>query len=168
MITYSIISILSLSLCYFIYLAFVKTKNHQFSRFFLLLILVGGLSAPLLPISNLFESNLPPINFDFNAEEIFAEHSGEWKSAASNDLGSEKTLIPSEENKPNSLNILSIIFGLITTIFILRFTWNLSLIYRKVKVSDFEKQGKYSVLISRVNDESFSFFNYIFIEDEKK
>ena len=134
MITYSIISILSLSLCYFIYLAFVKTKNHQFSRFFLLLILVGGLSAPLLPISNLFESNLPPINFDFNAEEIFAEHSGEWKSAASNDLGSEKTLIPSEENKPNSLNILSIIFGLITTIFILRFTWNLSLIYRKVKV----------------------------------
>ncbi|WP_041578827.1 M56/M15 family metallopeptidase [Zunongwangia profunda] len=167
MITYSIISILSLSLCYFIYLAFVKTKNHQFSRFFLLLILVGGLSAPLLPISNLFESNLPPINFDFNAEEIFSEHSGEWKSAASNDLGSEKTLIPSEENKPNSLNILSIIFGLITTIFILRFTWNLSLIYRKVKVSDFEKQGKYSVLISRVNDESFSFFNYIFIEDEK-
>ena len=77
-----------------------KTKNHQFSRFFLLLILVGGLSAPLLPISNLFESNLPPINFDFNAEEIFSEHSGEWKSAASNDLGSEKTLIPSEENKP--------------------------------------------------------------------
>lgn len=167
MIAYSIISIFSLSLCYFIYLAFVKAKNHHFSRFFLLLILVGGLSAPLLPISNLFENNLPPVNLNFNAEDIFAGHSRELTIEASNHLNSEQTLIPSEENKPNPLNILSIIFGLITSIFILRFTRSLLLIYRKIKVSNFEKHGKYRVFMSKSNEESFSFFNYIFIEDER-
>ena len=167
MIAYSIISILSLSLCYFIYLAFVKAKNHHFSRLFLLLILFGGLSAPLLPISNLFENNLPSVNLDFNAEEIFAGHSGELKGEALKDLSSEQTLISSEENKPNSLTILSIIFGLITSIFILRFIRSLSFIYKKLKTSNFEKQGKYRVFMSKANEESFSFFNYIFIEDEK-
>ena len=167
MIAYSIISILSLSLCYFIYLAFVKAKNHHFSRLFLLLILVGGLSAPLLSISNLFENNLPSVNLDFNAEEIFAGHSGELKGEALKDLSSEQTLIPSEENKRNTLNILSIIFGLITIIFILRFTRSLLLIYRKIKASNFEKHEKYRVFISKTNEESFSFFNYILIEDER-
>ncbi|ORL43500.1 M56 family metallopeptidase, partial [Zunongwangia atlantica] len=167
MIAYSIISILSLSFCYFIYLAFVKAKNHHFSRFFLLLILVGGLSAPLLPISNLFKNNLAPVNLDFSAEEIFAGHSGELKSELSNDLSSEQTLFSSEESKPSTLNILSIIFGLITIIFILRFSRSLLLIYRKIKASNFEKHGKYRVFISKANEESFSFFNYILIEDER-
>ncbi|MBU2920815.1 N-acetylmuramoyl-L-alanine amidase [Winogradskyella psychrotolerans] len=153
MISYFVYTIISLGCSYVLYVLLLrKQKTFQFNRFFLLSALVLCLVAPFLEFE-LFKAvpSITQIQLD-----KFTETNAIIDTVDNVTIGEEVIV------NPYRANPVKIIYGLISFLFIIRFSKNLLQIYKLTR-SEYETIDHLKLIKIQDSNMVSSFFNYIFI-----
>ena len=155
MISYFIYTIISLGSSFAVYVLLLrKQKTFQFNRFFLIASVVLCLVAPFMEIE-LFNAvpSITEIPLEKITESTFeAPHTGDITF-------DEVTLVDQ-----SSINLVFVIYLIVSGVFMFRFLKNLWKIYKLTR-NDYKRVEKLKLIMVTDSDMVSSFFNYMFIPD---
>ena len=156
---YLFYSIVGLGISYLLYHFFLKKEQgFVFTRFYLLGSLILCLLAPILNLD--FGNSIPTVpQVDFS--KIVTSSPELLQETLPN------TAVPGRVKEENTiLEILLIVYFIITTVFLFRFSKNLYLIVNKISKNSSFQFGNLKVILIEEKGNPFSFFQYLFINRE--
>ncbi|NGP77617.1 hypothetical protein G3570_13290 [Balneolaceae bacterium YR4-1] len=176
MIIYLFKSTLLLGLLYVLYrLMLENEKMHRFNRFFLLLALIFGLTAPLIsfeihPDQTIAGIEIQQMERVGNAPAEAVSNSVEPLITPDKNAKPRAEITPLAAEEPgwpfSALEILLGLYVLVTYFLLIRFAGGLLEIWNKIKAGNLEKAGPANLVLLDGSVTPQSFFKYIFLEKE--
>jgi len=148
-----------LGIAYSIYfLVLRRTKLFDFTRIFLIGALAMSLISPFVKFESTIAPSLVKIEeiVDFSPISTMQENVSDLKTS----------VIDTDESFGFSMNVLWLVYALITSLFFIKFIKNLYSLLLLAGTSTSKKRGLNLVLIQK-RATPFSFFNFLFVDSEK-